>query len=300
MAVGNMPRLLHLETATSRVVISPDLGGGVVSFEAITELGLKPVLRPVQTSNPNLFDIALNLLVPFSNRISGGGFSFDEKFYHLEANLENEPFPIHGDGFQKPWSVVSSDQTHVKLQLTNGAFGPFRYSAKVIYELIDACLTTTLTVTNNGEKLPFGGGFHPWFPRYSDTKVQFVADTVWLEDSRHLPMDEIAIQRKGPWDYSKARTLPSKLINNAFTNWQGLANIFQPSLGIKMQVAAQQPLSTAIMYSPNSGSDFFCFEPVSHIVDAHNQPTQPSLKILVNGETIAFSTTIAWSWDTPT
>jgi len=31
-------------------------------------------------------------------------------------------------------------------------------------------------------------------------------------------------------------------------------------------------LSTYMLYSPGSESDFFCFEPVTHLIDAHNRP----------------------------
>ena len=36
--------------------------------------------------------------------------------------------------------------------------------------------------------------------------------------------------------------------------------------------SAEAPMSTYIVYSPAAETDFFCFEPVTHPVDAHNLP----------------------------
>lgn len=53
---------------------------------------------------------------------------------------------------------------------------------------------------------------------------------------------------------------------------------------------AGPPLSTYILYSPSAESRFFCFEPVSHAVDAHNLPPGPEahgLVVLTPGATLA-------------
>ena len=75
------------------------------------------------------FDLAKNLLVPWSNRISGGGFHFDGRFHPLAPNLPGEPFPIHGNGFSSRWSVEQRDRGRAELSLRSDGPGPFRYEA---------------------------------------------------------------------------------------------------------------------------------------------------------------------------
>ncbi|MDE0589149.1 aldose 1-epimerase [Halocynthiibacter sp. C4] len=283
-----------LENKTTKLVVAPELGGGIASFDAKTGAGAMPVLRPLADGATEPFDLASNILVPFSNRISNGGFDFDGRFWELEPNLKGQTFPIHGDGFQKPWGVQSTSDLSAELRLQNGEIGPFRYSARAGFELEDRMLTHWIEVTNNGPRLPFGGGFHPWFPRRADTTLQFNAETVWLEDEQHLPVEEVPLSQAKDFDYAASRALPKGLINAAFTGWQRVAQICQPSLGLDIWVTANSSLDTALVFSPNDQSDFFCFEPVSHAVDAHNQRGKPGLAVLETGETKRLAMKIAW------
>jgi aldose 1-epimerase len=289
-----VPELVHLENDACRVAVAPQMGGGIAAFTARTGNGDRPVLRPLAGKGAKVFDLAQNVLVPFSNRISGGGFSYGGAFHQIAPNLPGEVFPIHGDGFQKPWSVLAADRTQVRLHLDDGRIGPYRYTADLTYRLEGSGLTSALRVTNTGAHLPFGGGFHPWLPRLADTTLSFEAATVWLEDNRHLPTQEVPVTDGRAWDFRTPRGLPQGLINNAFTGWAGTALVTQPALGIAVEITAQDRLTTAIVYSPGARADFFCFEPVSQAVDAHNRPGQPGLTPLATGESLEFSMIVAW------
>lgn len=294
MAAGNLPEHPMLANEFWRVRVAPELGGGIALAQALTPAGPTPVLRAGSEKNAGVFDLASNLLVPFSNRISGGGFFFDGTFHPVAPNLNEDPFPIHGDGFQKPWTVQSKTENSVHMDLDQGAIGPYRYSAKVHYQLSGHDLICVLEMTNTGPALPFGGGFHPWFPRHQDTMVSFVASEVWLEDRVHLPTTKIPIAGNPDWNFASLRPLPRGLINNAFVGWDGIATIEQPSLGIVVEVKADPALGVAIVYSPDDRADFFCLEPVSHAVDAHNQPGQPGLVHLATGDTLALQMCLTW------
>nr|WP_239113361.1 aldose 1-epimerase [Shimia biformata] len=279
---------MELEDRRTRVTIAPDLGGGVAGMWAKTDAGDVPVLRPLAGDRP--FDLASNVLVPFSNRIGGAGFVFEGQHFDVPPNLDGEGLPIHGDGFQRRWQVEVSDPSRVVLRLDDGAIGPWHYSARLVYSLKNGAFGTQLEITNTGPRLPFGGGFHPWLPRFADTKLWFHAETVWLQDDRFLPSDEVAAS--GDWDYLTPRALPEGLVNNAFCNWIGPATVLQPTLGIAVTIVS--PMDVAIVYSPSASADFFCFEPVSHAVDAHNMPGQPGLIALDRGATVALSMSIDW------
>lgn len=296
-----MGRLPELSDRRSRVRFLPELGGAVADMTArMADGSERPVLRPY-AEGAGVFGVGMNLLVPFSNRISGGGFTFDAgdgpRAYRLDANLEGEPYPIHGDGFQKPWRITGQADDSLTLTLEDGGFGPFNYHAEVVYRLVDGHLLASLRVVNTGPALPFGGGFHPWFPRSESTQLQFHATSVWLECERHLPTEEVPLDRCPDFDFRHLRRLPIGLINNAFIDWNGHARIAQKDLGMSVLIMARRSLGTAIVYSPGQEADFFCFEPVSHPVDAHNAPGKPGLVPLATGDAIVFDVQIAWTDD---
>lgn len=291
-----MTELLLLQDSRHRVIIAPALGGGIASFEAVVDGGPLPILRPWGGVESGLFGLGCNLLLPFSNRISGGGFSHGGVFHPVAPNLEGEALPIHGDGFQRPWTVEEAGARSVTLGLPNGGIGPYRYRARASYALAGDGLACRLAMTNMANRpLPFGGGFHPWFPRHADTTLRFSADGVWTEDERHLPRERIALSERPQWDFARPSRLPADWINNAFTGWDRRAAIAQPALGIEIALAAETPLETAIVYSPDGGASFFCFEPVSHTVDALNMDGRPGMVELAGGETLTLAMTLHWA-----
>lgn len=291
-----MTELLLLQDERHQIAIAPEMGGGIASFHALSEGQLVPVLRPWGGVETGLFGLGCNLLLPFSNRISGGGFTHQGVFHAVEPNLEGEALPIHGDGFQKPWRVEEADARSVTLSLRDGRIGPYRYRAEVNYALTGDGLACRLAMTNTADgALPFGGGFHPWFPRHTDTSLCFLAERLWTEDDRHLPRDQVLLSERPDWDFTRPSRLPANWINNAFTGWDGCATITQPGDGIAVSLAASEPLRTAIVYSPDDRASFFCFEPVSQPVDAVNMEGRPGLVDLRGGETLTLEMTLGWS-----
>ena len=179
--------------------------------------------------------------------------------------------------------------------LRNGAFGPWRYKAEQTFNFYATKLTITLTVTNQSERsLPFGCGFHPWFPRSANTTLSFSAKTVWLENEIHLPTDELDLNNALNWRFDKPRPLPVDFINNGYTQWGGVARVRQGKEAVSCTITGSKSLNTAIVYSPNELSGFFCFEPVSHPVNAFHLPGNPGLKELEYGEKMTASMNISW------
>ncbi len=269
----------------------PEMGAGLAGLW----VGDLPVLRPWSGRVHGPFALGCNLLVPFSNRISQGGFRLRRPVDHsLAPNLPGEACPIHGDGFQRAWQQVSGTDSAATLTLPNGNIGPFRYAATVSYDLTDHALTIELSVVNKATTpLPYGLGLHPWFPRDSSTRLQFNATGVWPETADHLPATQqpVPVQDGGQWHL--LAPLPQGWINTGFSGWDGLAQIVQGPQAISLSLQAQG-LSTALLFSPSANADFFCFEPVSHPVDAHNLPGQPGLTRLAPEQTLTASMTLTW------
>jgi aldose 1-epimerase len=110
-----------------------------------------------------------------------------------------------------------------------------------------------LSVGNLGpEPLPFGLGFHPWLVRTPGTLLQAKAKWFGLENSDHLPDGEAPVASRVEWDFAAPRALPGDWINNAFLGWDGRATIVWSDRELALEVEADGPLSTYIVYSPSA------------------------------------------------
>ncbi len=96
--------------------------------------------------------------------------------------------------------------------------------------------------------------------------------------------------------FDSEKALPDHWINAGFSGWSGQARIVQGGDAAAVTLSAPS-LSTLILYSPAAEADFFCLEPVSHPVDAHNLPGQPGLCLLAPGEVQTFTMQLDWSHD---
>jgi aldose 1-epimerase len=281
--------MLRLASGRARAAVVPAMGGGLA---ALTVAG-RPVLRGWD-GRDDPFALALNLLAPFCNRISGGGFRFDGAFHALEPNLPGEPFPIHGDGFQRAWAVAGAEEDRCSLTLAGGGIGPFAWDGRVDHVLSEAALSVTLRLTNTGVALPFGLGFHPWFPRDAQTRITLVATGVWPEDARHLPLRQAPDPLPDGGPFASGAPLPDGFVNLAHAGWDGTARIAQGPDAVPVALTAPG-LTVAQVYSPGPEAGFFCLEPVSHPVDAHNLPGRPGLVTLAPGESLGATMTLTWA-----
>ena len=289
MTVANA---LTINDGVAEAVIVPELGAGLAAYDLVGPSGRTHLFRPRHEAwRARPFDLALNLLVPWSNRISGGGFPFNGQFHSLAPNLPGEPFPIHGNGFSSPWLVGRATAEGADLSLLSEGPGPFRYEARASYSLHAGALAMRLSVRNLApEPLPFGLGFHPWIVRSAGTLLKARAGRVVIETHDHLPAGEAPLASRADWDFAVPRALPSGWINNAFLGWDGRATVLWADRSLELEIEADPPLSTYILYSPSDQAGFFCFEPVTHPVDAHNLPGGPEangLTILAPEETLS-------------
>jgi aldose 1-epimerase len=279
--------VISLQAGEARATVVPAMGGGIGTLDW---RGM-PVLRPWsgrEADGP--FALGMNLLVPFSNRISGG-FDWKGRRHEVGPNLAGEAFAIHGDGFQTAWTVERAGAADAVLAVA-GAIGPWLYDGLVSHVLSPRSYECRLEMVNRGDAaMPFGGGFHPWFPRHEGTLLQFAAEGYWPEDGRHLPATQRPVAPPADRDWRDPAPLPDEWINAGFSGWDGGATIRQPGMVVSVLAGG---CDTTIIYSPDAGSGFFCFEPVSHPVDALNLPGQPGVVGLEPGEGLTLTMSLTW------
>ncbi|MCW5320594.1 aldose 1-epimerase [Verminephrobacter aporrectodeae subsp. tuberculatae] len=281
-----------LENSQACAVVLPQHGAGLASFDLRWRGNRLPVFRPLVGELRNERDLALFLLAPFSNRISHGGFEWNGRRYPLQTNVADEPFPLHGDAWQQAWTLTEQSSTHARLQLRSRQTPPLAYDAQIDWRLDGPSLHATLAMTHCGkDPMPYGGGFHPWFLRDPDVQLESAAQGWWSGNALHLPTRWNALADDDPRSFRTLRALPPEFVNTLYTGWNGQAKIVWPRRGVALEVRADAPLNRFIFYSPGADANFFCFEPVSHDVDAHNtaSPTQAGLVVLKEGDCLRLS-----------
>ncbi|WP_280114240.1 aldose 1-epimerase [Microvirga sp. BSC39] len=274
----------------------PELGAGLARFDLIDRGGKMPIFRSCDSpAFDRPFELACINLIPWSNRISGGGFTFQGTYFPLQPNVPNQPCAVHGNAFSSRWSVLEATKTSVVLTMTSFGPEPFRYHARLRYTLRHSAMQMYVSVTNLSRfRLPYGIGFHPWLPRTPDTLLKASAVSMWLPNEAMLPKQRVPVSMYPEWNFEGGARLPRGFISRWFDGWAGEATIAWPSRNVTLRCQASSELARFILYSPSEDAGFFCFEPVSHAVDAHNLPPNPEfhgLRILAPGAVMAASCT---------
>ena len=229
-------------------------------------------------------------LVPYSNRIANGRFTYDDQDYRLPLNMPPEPHAIHGDGWQAAWSAEVQEEACAIL-VYEAEDGPIFHRSRQTFELDETGLTVRLELTNTGDHaLPFGIGHHPYFPRTEGLTLEAAVSGVWLSDERNIPEKKIAVP--ADWDFGAPKRLAALDLDNCFSGFGGKAVMAWPETGLRLTIAAEPIFGHLVVFVP-PGEDFVCVEPVSHVNNAIHQlnegRTDTGLVVLEPGEALSGS-----------
>lgn len=282
--------VLRLRTNLAELKLSTR-GAAVLGWDVETRAGRAPLLNPAHHDGSGALDQTSGFpLVPFGNRIGGNAFSFEGREYRLTPNT-GDRYRLHGDGWLSTWTIEAASENSATLLLSHKAdtAAPWSYLAQQTFTLDDHGMALTLSVENTGSvALPFGLGWHPYFPLTPRTRLIAPSSSVWLEGNDHLPTEEIPIP--ADLDFRKAAPLPDRWINNGFEDWNGCARIDWPERGVTLKIDADPIFSRYVVYRPDKRrdpaytEDWFCFEPMTHAVDGFRLPGMAGLVPLSPGE----------------
>lgn len=284
--------VLRLQTNVAELKLSTQ-GAAVLGWETDASAGRQPLLRTARHGGNGAPDETSAFpLVPFGNRIGGNVFSFAGRDHRLTANA-GDRYRLHGDGWLSDWSIEAISDSIATLILRHraDAAAPWDYLARQTVALHERRLALTLTVENRGEvALPFGLGWHPYFPLTPRTRLTAPASSVWLEGADHLPAEETPLI--ADLDFRKAAPLPDRWVNNGFEGWNGCARIDWPERGLTLKIDADPAFSRYVVYRPDRdrdpayAGDWFCFEPMTHTIDGFRMTGMGGLVPLDRGSTL--------------
>lgn len=249
--------------------VCPKKGAGITHFVLQDNHFCTHLFRPVdeknfKTNSSEFF--ACFPLVPFSGRIK------DAKFHHDGRQIQLNPNPpelhaLHGDGWKSSWKVVKQGDSYITLQLENPERGwPWNYMAQYSIACEKNNVRLELSYTNLSEEvIPVGLGFHPWF--LSDAYIKTQLETRWNIDDRYLFTDKT--DTKEEYTGNNFLDVSNLDLVHGFSGWNQQAEIKWKTHPYKIKLRASKNLKHAVLYTQHPSKDW-CFEPVSHSVDAFN------------------------------
>jgi aldose 1-epimerase len=232
-------------------------------------------------------------LVPFGNRVRDNRFMFEGAAHALAPNTDWDKHYLHGDGWISEWRLAERTGARARLVMRHvGAGTPYTYDAAQTFTLDRSTLVLGLEVVNRGARaLPFGLGWHPYFPLTAGTTLRAPASALWLEGADWLPT------RLAPapvdLDFAFARELPRRWVNNGFEGWNGDCEIAWPDRRVRLKLNADRLFGRYFLvvsdpkFSAGYNFEFFAFEPMSHSANAHNLPDCGGLRRLAPGQSLS-------------
>ena len=271
---ASAPAVVRIAAHGYEVGIDADRGGRIVSA---TFEGVDVLRRDMTTGASSALESACFPLVPYSNRIRCGQFTFAGETHKLAPNWDGDAHVIHGEGWQRAWDIVEQGASRAVLRLTGAEGWPWPYECLQEITVSKAGMGLSLALRNTGQTpMPAGLGFHPYFPRTASTRLQFDAKRIWppLGDTAPTPQ------------------VPDS--TNSFNGWPGTARITQADTGLDLTIQATGEAAYCVVYTPAT-ERYFCFEPVTHCTGAFEADDicDAGLKILQPGETFNLAVTIS-------
>ena len=277
-----MQNPLTLRNADLVCDLKPELGGCVAGLW----LGGTPVLRSTPACDLHSVRQAGSYpLVPFSNRVGQAVLQWQGTDHPLIQNWAPDPHAIHGVGWERPWAVLDANDTFALLSYEHKAdeSWPFDFDCSQAFKLEAHALELSLSITTQSAlAAPVGLGWHPFFVKRPDSRIQFDATGRWEMGSDKLPTHR-AIS-------SGLNTACATLdVDHCFDGWAGTVQL-QDNI-LRMRVLSS--LSRLVVYSTPT-SDSIAIEPVSHVNDAVNRMAQTGasaeelgVRILQPGQTFS-------------
>lgn len=236
------------------------------------------------------------VLVPYSNRIENGYFTFQGEAYQL-ANGERHA--SHGDVRKRPWQVEQQSEAAITCAFDSRNFAdsnwPWPFSATLTYVLEANAITSKLTVTNHGTNpMPAGLGWHPYYNRTltragEPILLHFQVGSVYPDanDTRipSGPVEPLASNQ----DFRTERALaPENFIDACFYGYNGGGSIAWPESNVRLEYQVSANCGHLILFNP--AKPYFAVEPVTNANNGVNllaagDPTS-GIQILKPDETL--------------
>lgn len=280
------PERVRLKAGDLEAELVPEVGAVVRSFRSRGSPVFREGPDPITDAN----DGGCYPLVPFSNRVRDGRFTFRGREVRLSPNLPPQKHPLHGQGWRSAWTVTRAEPAGAELVFEHAAGEwPWAYRARQVVGLDEGGLSLRLECRNDSaEPMPCGLGFHPYFPADPTTVLSTTVTGVWTIDEEVMP---VALEpATGRYDL-RERRIDGADLDNGYEGWSGRAELRWPDQGLAVRITSPEARRFQVYAPPEGG--LVVAEPVTNANAALNQPEERwpelGLAILGPGESASMS-----------
>lgn len=263
--------IINLENEFLQVVLNPEHGASVLKFLVKKDKDWISLMPDSQVSF---------LMIPYSNRIENGTFSFEGKQYQL-ANKEKHA--IHGDVRIRNWSIKNVSSDYICCEFDSNSYSdinwPWSFKVCVEYQLIKNVFCSRLILLNQDKTtMPAGLGWHPYFNRNLTQKQESVFLSMKVKSAypdaynNRIPSG-YPIPLTSEQDFSTEKLLnPNYFLDTCFYGYDGNGYISWPKTGIKLNFQCSA-CTHLVIYTPLE-QPYFAVEPVTNANNGINFYTQ--------------------------
>ena len=261
---------LTLQSDRFRLVLAPRDGAGILAWalrRGNEWLNLYPDVR-----DPALqMRYASWMMIPYSNRVANGRFSWAGREYQLR-NGENHA--IHGDARNHPWTLLERSDSAARLTLDTRAVPDFNWpwamelTAEI--RLDGPALIQRLRIVNRGDSaMPAGFGWHPYYRRHltrdgEPVRIAFQAAGVWPDpDGDCLPDAPLAPLPPDLRCANGCLVPTDRRYDTCLGGFDGRATIEWPDSGIRLRYECSPNVRHLVYFNPTE-RPVFALEPAAN------------------------------------
>lgn len=289
-------QLYHLENSFWQVGALPGVGASIAYGRARLEDGWVQVLRPTDAADyTDASASSAFLMMPWSNRIRDGRFTFRDEMYQLQE-IKDDGTARHGVVRQQHWHVAYATDSFIRLKCDSGQREsvdfPWHFQGEVIYQLDETDFMVTIKIRNSDKRaFPAGFGWHPYFVRGAEMgQVELrVPCAANYELACGLPTREGPQAVSEALDFRRKRRLDSRPIDDVLSGRIDHlpAQIHYPARHLSLGFYADALFRHFALYAP-SEEPYFALEPVTQVNDGFNMheagDTNSGVFVLESGE----------------
>lgn len=282
-------QLLVIENGALHVELLPGLGARLHRLRVFGHDVLRTPADPMEHAR-DPFRWGGYVMAPWANRIPQHPTRIGSSVVSVPSNSEDGTV-LHGQVYASSWTVRPDGS----LSIRGGGDGwPWEYEATLRVEIDGSTLRIAQTLTNlSDQPMPAGLGWHPWFRRPIEVRV----DATRVLVSNVDPDSEI-VPVAGDFDLRASGPLAPDLDATWLDIGDPAAELRWPDLGIRASLRANSDGGLCIVAASPSTIDAVAIEPQTHAPQGlrrlvHGEPH--GLVMLAGGASLHLNTEITFA-----
>jgi len=259
-----------LENEVLQAVVAPQKGAGLLAFSLRADDRWLPLMPDARREGCDL-EWASFLMIPYSNRVENGRFSFRGQDHALACG---ETHAIHGDVRRRPWRVEEVQRASIRCGFLSTAHAdvnwPWPFEARAEYALEGPVMRSSLQLWNrSAEPFPAGFGWHPYFSRTlthagEPVNLRMKVRGIYPDARGNRIPSGPAVPPRPELDFSPGRLVdPSQFFDLCACGYDGQGAIEWPESAVRVRFDCSPALGHLVLYNP-LGKPYFAVEPVTN------------------------------------